>query len=250
VPEYKTKDGRPITFRYYEQAPDDQMGLCKGYICHRVEALVDGVLAGYLKIAYVPHEGLEAAFPTIWDWTYRTQGWCFNRDTLDGIWRGCHHYAHRTPASLRGKIASYLHVRKSMIPDPVTMQADLDILEHEEYLGGRTVWDRRREWEEWFVDRPYVDYMRVYEGDDAPYRREGPTGTNWRRQGIATALYDAGARWLAQSKGFPLHGGLQTDEAMAVWDAMEASGRYPIDIRKKPWDDTTGPVLDYTGETA
>lgn len=244
-----TKDGRTIHFEYFEQDPEDQKGLNAGFVCHRVDASVEGVPAGYLKISYVPHDRLDAAFPTIWKWAHLTQGWCFDDGSVEATWRGCHLYAHRTPASLRGRVSSYLSVRKDMTPDEVTMRADLAILERDAFLGSRTIWDRRRDWERDMVDRPIVDYIRVYEGDAAPFRRDGPTGVDFRRLRVATALYEAGARWLAETKGLPLHAsGIQSDEAMWVWEAMTRAGRLPIEMRKRPWDDRKVPVLDYTGE--
>ena len=75
-----------------------------------------------------------------------------------------------------------------------------------------------QKFKQWNLDKPHVDYIRV---DNV-----------WKRQGIATALYNYGAKWLAQVHHLPLYAStLQQPEAAKAWDAMEAKG-FPVKHQK------------------
>jgi len=227
-----------LTFQYLDQDPDDMRGLEKGFVCRRINAIRDGQAVGYIKIAYIPEASLPDCFPTIWHW-YRIMGTCFDTDDLADAWFAIHWSVGVTPASLKGKLPYMRGLSRKMAPDEATIQSDLAALEKLEARWGgewRTVHDWYADFCRSHVDRPIVDYIKVEEA--------------CRRQGIGTALYNAGARWLAERWGLALHAsGLQSNEAKATWDAMQASGQFPIELRKRPWDDKKVPVFDYRGFT-
>jgi len=96
------------------------------------------------------------------------------------------------------------------------------------------------------VDRPYVDFIRVFKGPDPHFNlgNEGPL--NFRGEGISMALYEYAARWLAEHKDMSLRAsGLQSEEAKARWDQMAESAVYPIHEVTLPTKRTYR-VLDYT----
>ncbi|NJL71073.1 MAG: GNAT family N-acetyltransferase [Candidatus Competibacteraceae bacterium] len=66
----------------------------------------------------------------------------------------------------------------------------------------------------WQIDKPYVDFIRVDE--------------DYRRQGIAKAMYLKGADMLAKEFRLPLYAStLQQEHAKLVWDSIAADG-YPV----------------------
>lgn len=89
------------------------------------------------------------------------------------------------------------------------------------------------------VDHPFVDFIRV--NDDM------------RRQGIGTALYQYGAKWLAREKGLPLYAsGIQTTEAKAAWKFMRDPTRQ-MPVHDEPHPTKPGEMrtkLDYRKLTA
>lgn len=79
------------------------------------------------------------------------------------------------------------------------------------------------------VDKPLVDYIRVYE--------------EHRRQKIGLALYTHVARQLAE-EGFPLYAsGIQSEAAQAVWAYMREHD-FPIRVVRGPYNKSRV-ILDY-----
>lgn len=214
---WTAKDGSPIEFEFFDNDPEDSKGVNKGYVVRRVAALVGGESAGYLKISYVPAERVPEVYPTVWHWTEAMRGWCFDPTDLVSTWMHAHH-ANYVPESLAGTGVSYLGLTRDMVPDADTMRSDLAALADKPMrsLGYRSPNDAFEDFLRVSVDYAFVDHIQVFE--------------RFRRQGIGTALYNEGARWLAERFGLPLHGsGLQSDEARATWESMVASGKYPIE---------------------
>jgi hypothetical protein len=225
---WQTKDGRDIEFRFHEQDPTDAKGLEKGYVVRRVDAYVAGLHAGYLKMSYVPAERVPEVFPTVWHW-FRFRGCIFNPEVLADTWLRAHH-ANYVPDSLAGQGVSYLGLTKDMIPDEDTMRADLATLADKPFrcLGYETPNETFAHFQQHSVDYAFVDYIKVFQGKHR-FGQEGPCPEGFLRQGVGTALYNEGARWLAERFGLPLHGsGLQSDDAQATWQTMLSSDRFPI----------------------
>lgn len=213
---WHTKGGQPIALTFHEQDSTDQRGLNKGWVVRRVDAFLDGEHAGYLKISYVPKERVVECFPTLWHWFAGHQGWCFDPDDLTDTWLRAHHYASHMPRSVQGQGIGYTGALKGHEPDEEAMRADLECLADTYVYELRATPQKTFDtWVEHMADYAFVDYIKVFE----PYLR----------QGVGTALYIEGARWLAECFNLPLHAsGLQQPEAEAAWAAMYASGRWPI----------------------
>lgn len=242
--EWRTKDGRIIAMEFHPMDPEDTRGVNKGYVVRRVNAYVEGVHAGYLKISYVPKERVPECYPTPWHWLTALKGWCFDASNLRDCWVRAHHHAQKVPVSLRGQgIAS--NALASVEADEAAMQADLDALADSYiYSLDGTPKEALAAFIKRSVDYAFVDHIRVFKGKTA-FGQEGPTEINWRRQGIATAMYNEGARWMAETYGLALHGSsLQSEEADGVWLAMMKAGKYPIATRLRP-DGRAIYMLDY-----
>tara|TARA_R110000824_G_scaffold111593_6_gene260219 strand:+ start:1187 stop:1960 length:774 start_codon:yes stop_codon:yes gene_type:complete len=216
------KDGAEVSFKYWEQDTKDNMGLQKGFVVHRIEAHIDGKEVGYLKISYLSSELLFTCFPTLWHWVSKAQGWAFDPEDLVNTWTHCHFSLGRMPPSCVGVLATPYMLTKAHAPDEKTMQAELQILEHSSRLPKAF-----SEWQHGILDDPFVDYIRVRESDEVDETCT-PLWTHHRR-GIGTLLYEAGARWIAATKGFPLRSsGIQSAAAKAAWVSMRDAGDLPI----------------------
>jgi len=247
--EYRTKThGHRIEFKVYDPDPHDKLGEEKGYTVIRIDALVAGMKAGYIKIGYIPSERWPTYYPTVWHYLERVQGWCVGirgkgaTDPVDWaeLWKKVHHYAGASPAS-RPSI-SPLALSNTHVPDVETIRRDLEVLEE------RQEWHREsmENFKLSLVDRPYVDFIRVFKGPDPHFNlgNEGPL--NFRGEDISMALYEYAARWLAEHKDMSLRAsGLQSEEAKARWDQMAESAVYPIHEVTLPTKRTYR-VLDYT----
>jgi len=224
--EWKTHDGQVIRFECHDQDTDDQ-GVNKGYVVRKVDAFVGEHHVGYLKISYVPSSRVQECYPTIWHWFSILKGWCFDPEVLVDTWSICHNHARRVPESRRGT-GIQPNGLKGHEPDDETMASDLKALEnimlHDYGSTPRELFD---EFLRVVVDHAFVDYIRVFDGATTfPVR--GSSSLDWRRKGIATALYNEGARWLAESYGLPLHGSsLQSHEAASVWIRMLRDENFP-----------------------
>lgn len=241
-----THKGLDVDLVFFEQDPEDMKGLNEGWVCHRVEAQVDGEVVGYLKIEYVPSRTLDEKLPTIWHW-WNSTSW--RADDLAAVWFDAHWACQLIPESLRGHLRSYLRLsRKEHTPhEEDVIRADLAALEKRvRGRGYRDPWSDFETFKRNHLDRPKVAY--VYTKHPSPWEE----GTDWRRKGIATLLYTEGAKWVAQEKGLPLWAStLQQDCATYAWEHMKASGLYPVRMEACPWDpERQVSVLDYTGNVA
>lgn len=227
---YVTKAGQQITFKVYEKDPKDK-AVNTGWILHRIEASVDGLPAGYLKISYIPKALWDKYFPTVWDWKAEFGGWGRyhgegekpNLSLLDT-------YLMVTRYTSMDRFNDYDY--RKIIPTEQEMTQFLKRME-KQYLPAY------KEAQAFHVDKPMVDYIHVED--------------DFRRQGIATALYKFGARWLAKTKGLPLYAsGLQQPEAAAAWTNMKRPiKRIPIQTEPHPlYKDRTRTKIDYREEMA
>lgn len=237
-----THKGLEVELTFFEQDPNDERGLQEGWVCHKVEARVGEEVVGYLKIEYVPSATIDEKIPTIWHWWNGTNGQA-RHDDWEGVWFDAHYRTRSVPASLKGQLTDPWRLSRKSAPEMETILTDLQALEK---LIGDRGWDNPwLEFEQFkrnHMDRPKVGY--IYTEQPPPWEE----GTDWRRKGIATLLYNEGAKWMAR-KGFPLWAStLQQDCATATWEAMVQSG-YPIHERPVPWEpEKTTYVLDYTDD--
>ena len=225
-----TKDGRALSFKFYRQDPNDACGQNRGYVVRRVDALLDDRIVGYIKISYLASELLPTYYPTVWH-AFRARGTCFDPDDLAETWVRCHHARHM-PESLQDSEVSLLGLQGHQ-PDEATMRADLDALADKPFgcLNGQTPNEELATLHK-TADHAFVDFIRVNE--------------RLHRQGIGTALYNEGAKWLLREFGLMLHSsGLQSEEAAATWEAMRLRGLYPVRQVPRIHDGKIVYALDY-----
>lgn len=198
---FTTHDGRPIQFQVHERAPTEQPpSLDRPWTVHRIEALIEGHVAGFLKISYITKAWAAKSYPTIWHWLSRVRGWSSDlihaaeSGDLDALWLNAHSY--------------------------VAWRSNPNAVPHEEREADLKQFEAKytpdfKEFKQYHVNRPLVDFIHV---DEA-----------FRRQGVGTALYSYGAQWLAKTKGLPLYASdLQSNEALATWRSMMTRGQLPI----------------------
>ncbi|MFA6233494.1 MAG: DUF5661 family protein [Bacteroidota bacterium] len=229
VEDYTTKDGRPIKFKVHERSPlvhDPSPENNRGWVVHLIEAFVDGKEVGYLKISYIPKAYFGSMYKSIWHYSAWIQGWggdiikFWEAGDIDNLLRLATVYFYGywkdfSDMPQAEKVKELKSIEKKLLPD-------------------------FQKFQQWTVDKPIVDYIRVDE--------------TWRRQGIATALYTFGAKWLAQTKHLPLHAStLQQPGAAKAWDRMEQRGM-PIKHFQQTPARTKEPrdrrKLDYTEQIA
>jgi len=221
-PVYRTKAGQPITFKVTEDDPKGKLN--EGWVLHRIDAFVDGRKVGYLKVSYIPRELFDRLFPNVWEYKRRVGGW---------------HAVGVGPEASMTLTDTYLMVTKYTWMDLYnkyqrgerpTDKEMLAFLKKMEKIHAKGY----QEFEAFHVDKPLVDYIRVE--------------SEWQRQGIGTALYKFGARWLARTKGLPLYAsGIQSDDAKAAWKRLrEPKMRIPIQEEPHPTGDSKSRArIDY-----
>jgi hypothetical protein len=164
---YKTKDGRPISLRWDENVEGEN----RGWVVHKMTAIVDGQEAGYLKAAYIPQCEFDNRYKNILAYLEHTG----------------HRGINDEPRKSLEKISSVaLSWKNWLSKDKVEALSDEEVQTlHDEYVQ---ILEKRygtsyEIWRRIYVDRPIVAFVRTFDG--------------FLRQRVALALYEATARKLA-----------------------------------------------------
>lgn len=220
------KDGRRLDLEFVWDSEGD---LNRGFIAHRINAHVNGEMAGYLVISYIPQARFDAHYPepfTALNYQAKMAGWGLglmpfgsegpkiiqdvpdlNRVLETATWM----LYHREDKTIQEMSREEVWDRLVALDDELRSlksKALLSFIEHN-------------------VDKPKVDFIRVLEAGD---RYESIRGQvhhskhDYRRLGIGTLLYKAGALWMAEN-GLALYAStMQQPEAQLAWEKMEAEG--------------------------
>jgi hypothetical protein len=206
--EAQIKGGKRLTFTWEEDLEKDRN---RGFILHKIGAVLDGAEVGYLKIAYIPKERFVRYYPTIFNYLCQIGGWSelpYEKQTL--------HYNELTDEELKRFVRGVAHRMRDHIEisdDRTELLKTAAALEKEANRIHKTQFKKFIKFQ---VDCPYVGYIDVTGGKWEP--------TDYRRLGIGTALYLEGARRMAE-RGLRLHAsGIQSKEAKAVWDRLTEKG--------------------------
>lgn len=222
---FKTKDGRNIQFKVYKRDPYDSLAKSpdtksQSYELPRIEAYVDGDVAGYIRACWIPKATWDRNFPTVWDYrkhfggAYRFDTYLKTRDPDDLYraiqdWRGRGDAFEVPPPKERDKFLRSF-----------TKGYDTEYLKYKDHI----------------VDKPFVDYIRVFDytgewGDPILPGMALPL-KNWKRNHIALALYKYTAQWLAK-QGLPLYAsGTQAPEAAAAWKRLRSTRKLKEDGKR------------------
>lgn len=230
--EYKTKSGKDITFEYHEDFEGDKN---RGWQVDKIDAYVDGEYAGYIKLSYIPKERFKRYYPSVLNFMTQIGGGhilpykkgdvdykTLSDEELTKVLKNLIHKSRRYRSIWDDK--EIPNERKEIIA------AIDDIIKN----GLKHSNDEFKKFAEYWVDKPIVDYIRVFgEGEDRSQPRFGvhasDSPTDFKRQRIGTALYLEAADYLKQ-KGLKLYAsGLQSDEAQGAWANLEKMNKVASD---------------------
>ncbi len=207
VPSDKGKVREDLQFTYAEDIEGDQN---RGWVVHKIEAYLAGENVGYLKISYISSERFKRHYPHLLNYLSKMEGHCvlpFKKK--DWHWKDIPVEELRSSVYVIALEAGFTWTESCSLSEQAKQVDDKRLMLLMEGLV-RKLKKRKtaafRHFKGYHVDKPIVDYIQVNEG--------------FRRQGIGTALYRAGYRWM-KSKGLPFYAStIQTKEAVAAWKGM------------------------------
>ncbi len=213
--EYKTKDGRILSFKFEENVENTER---KGFVIHKLDAFFEpqseafssGKHVGYIKVIYIPTENVDQYYPTTLHFIDLAKGWQlldYKSFSEPGEYPGHEEFAKK--AHNRARSNPYKRVK--------------DFPEYSEY---ESITDKR--WEElakyyrdeirktfkedferylnYYVDKPVVEYIKVKK--------------QFRRNRVGFNLYKKMAKILG-NKGMVLYAsGTQSEYAEKAWKKL------------------------------
>ena len=153
---YQTKDGRLITFQI---EPLFESSDRRGWVVHKITAIVDNKEAGYIKLSYIPREK--------WDQTYQGNVWKFRRLALGH----CDVSDELAERNNDEEIRKYFEENYNWRNSEYYTQREKEKAQKEMKL-----------YEQYFVDKPIVDFISAEE--------------EFRRQRVAYNLHIFASEWL------------------------------------------------------
>lgn len=231
----QTKTGKTVEFRIEK---DSDIAVKPAWRVDKITALVEGEEAGYIKLSWIPEEKFRKQYPSIFNWLSEERGIHFLKegenwqdasperkvDILNSILNRL-----RLKISNRSKVGQEINDLREKynkgwytdLPKDIPEETSARLLKA---LERATLKDKRwgpefQKFKDFFIDKPIVDYIRVYDQKDP----KGP-GRDYRRMGIGRLLYRRAGEYL-KDMGLKLHAsGLQSDEAKAAWADLERRG--------------------------
>jgi hypothetical protein len=210
-----TKDGAPIVITYKADVERPN----RGFITDKLEAHVDGELAGYLKIENVPIESLNIFYPSgPINYAAQIQGKCvlpYRNETAD--LRTC-------DLATLNAIVSFFHRNEgSMVKAQVECREEFEEL-FDKHIRKTRAYRRMdeayREFVSYRVDKPIVQFSNT----ENPAQSFDPSRRDFSRKGIGRALYIAAALEL-EARGLTLRKStLCSDSAAALWGSLARDG--------------------------
>ena len=220
-----TSDGLEVDLRYYPDIRGEVQEARAVY--HLIEASVVGEPAGYLRIAWLSEQKFQEWFSTPFDYAILESG----------SYRRIHTLLREKRQDRWSKADLQTAIEDSyglMHPEEVTRLAELDEAELRERWAARQrsisnqYQKRWQEFKEFTLDKPVVDFVRVYSdsmGDQRRYsggqEQDFPDGQDWRRHGIGTVLYEAAALQLAEQGLCLWTAGTQSKAAQLSWKRLD-----------------------------
>lgn len=204
----KSKFGR-IEFRFDVGMSNRGDGEC--WVENKVTAILDGKDIGYLKINYIPREKFNTNFKDILKFLVVQHG---AMDLEDAIKSGNTYKIIVKMADLTGERHNLDTIMKTGVDTDLKPIYNLEWWKkkYNELLDklNKKYGKEFKKFEEYWVDKPMIDYIQVDE--------------KYRAGGVGIGLYIAGAMWMAE-KGFPLRSGYSRSEsALQAWNKMKKMG--------------------------
>ena len=188
----------------------------------QITAYLNAGEVGHIKISYIPSARFDQNYPGILNWLSQIKGEhvlpCEYRRTP---WRDIPIDALRTCIFTMAQAANIGWASSCRLNEIAKTASDdtlIEMLSHlEELLKERHEFSFRQ-FRSFHVDKPLVDFIYV--------------DKFFRRQGIGTALYRAGFRWM-HARGLPFYSSdCQSDLAKLAWQSMRT--RFEIEEVQEP----------------
>ena len=190
IEDYFTKNKEPIEFKVTPNSESDRKS---AWVVDKIEAFIHGEPVGYLNISYIPKDSFEKNYPTLFDYLIQKGMVHLSKFDINDPEQ------HKQALLAASGYGDWNKPTQADLEDPKFFKR------LEKWLKKKYGQDYK-DFKEFHVDKPLVDYIRVHE----PFQRKG----------IAVALYNYGAKYLAK-KGLKLYAsGLQSDAAKAAWDYL------------------------------
>lgn len=229
--EYTTRSGEDIAFKYKEDVEGDDN---RGWVVHQINAYVKGEHAGYLKISYITKDRFVKHYPTILNYLTTITG-----NIILPFDKKSAHYKDLNDSDLKSTVKALTrHSRSRKYHDmwntgkgiPESRKELLFIIEDIIKIELKDKKKKFKEFIEYHVDKPIVDFIKVFKKDEVKSKYGDDTSKqNFQRQYIGTALYLEAADWL-KNKGLKLYAsGSQTDAAQGAWIKLEKEGYVALD---------------------
>lgn len=194
-----------VTFQRIEAAEGNKN---RGWQVDQINAYLGDELVGYLKISYIPSRLFADYYPGILNYLAQIEGKGILPYTDEATdWRQIPIERLKPTISRVADLAGY---HQSELDDQVKNMDDTKFIKLYANLVSRI--EREHGWKlkrfkTYYVDKPVVDYIRVMD--------------EYKRQGIGTALYQEGSKWMRE-KGLKLYAsGTQSSDAKAAWKSLE-----------------------------
>lgn len=197
-----------LTFQYTEDVEGDHN---RGWKVDKIVAVKRNENVGYLKLEYIPSERFKRYYPGILNYLTVLRG----QNILPYRYRSTPWQSIPIEA-MRGSIYQLAQATGLSCNESNALQHEAKLAEEEQVRQiivslEKSIKREQREcfrrFKAYFVDKPMVGFVEVRK--------------SMRRQGIGTALYRTGYEWM-KSRGLPFYASTcQTQEAKAIWSAME-----------------------------
>jgi hypothetical protein len=208
---FPLKDGREAEVFWLENVEGDNN---RGFIVHQAVAVVDGEQVGYLKVSYVASERFRERYPT--------------KESWNEVWAGLRR---ESCQPLDGNMSLTDHIEASVKSASKSLKVN----------PTKRIWNalckkfgsQLAQFWMFHVDRPFVEFSRVYDASDRFYnhfplggRGEGAARVqvDYKNLGVGKAMIMASSLFLVKFGMNLRASGLQSFEAAAVWNSLEAQG--------------------------
>lgn len=196
----------------YDSEGDDN----RGWTVHKIVASSGGTEVGYIKLSYIPSERFARYYPTIYHFLAQISG---KTALIPSNEYEFEHYRKWPLEDLQKAIERIplygIRVEQFNGDDSSNAQLVEYLADVEAKLMKQREGREFKEFRNYFVDKPLVDYIRVHK--------------EFRRQGIGIKLYLRGAQEM-KKLGLRMHASrLQSEEAQAAWRHLEKHYQVGVD---------------------
>lgn len=195
-----------MKFTPTESLPPKYLGSDKGYVLDQWDLVnEDGEVIAYLKTTYISRENWDQINKSIYHFAVAFCGWCV-KGGMDAMAKAT------TPVEIYELLSSRIDGWGTpKLENPTEEEVLERFRKFEDGYEFANFLYQYLEYEDYFVDKPYIDYSRILEAEN-------------KRKGYATALYKKAALYYA-GKGMKLRASTcQSPDSKALWESFERKG--------------------------